>query len=723
MNIIDLLKALKEESVSDVFLCEGKPPQVRHHGQIETFDEHVLTKEDFLSFFDEYLPAGTWEHLLEERDVDIGLSLSALERFRLHLGFEQGAVSLVGRKVPSGAMKFEELNLPPVLESMMQETRGLILVTGSTGSGKSTTMAAMLHYINSFHQRHIVTIEDPIEFIHREDKSHITQREIGSDTIDFSSALRAVVRQSPDVIFIGEMRDLETIKTAMSAAMTGHLVISTLHTVDAERTLERILNYVSEGQQHQFALDLSTALKGVVSQRLLPRKNGQGMIPAVEILVNTPHVSKLIASQEIEEIGEAIKAGGSEGMVTFNRVLVGMVEQDLITPETALAGADKREEMKLILQGMETGIDTLRAQSNSMEQATTSMKSLLKSALHYKASDLLLTVGNAPTFRVNGDLLATNVTPLNAADTRNLLFSILNRRQRANFERNKEVDFAMSITLTDDAGDQRYHRFRVNGFYQKGTISAAIRVINQNVPSPAELRMPQTIMDMASKHHGLVLITGPTGHGKSTTLACLIDHINQTRACHVITIEDPIEYVHQNRKAIIEQRELHADTLSYNNALKYILRQDPDVILVGEMRDPETIAAALTAAETGHLVFATLHTNDAVQTIDRVIDAFPPHQQNQIRSQFASCLLGIVAQRLLPRKNEDGRIAAFEVLKGSTAIKANIRDDKCHQIKASMETSQKDGMITMDKALEDLYEQDLISAKTVREMSADVKVL
>jgi len=723
MNIIDLLKALKDESVSDVFLCEGKTPQVRHHGKLETFAEQALTKEDFQSFCEEYLPADTWDNLIEERDLDIGLSLSPMERFRLHLGFEQGAVSLVARKVPSGAMNFEELNLPPVIKTMLEETRGLILVTGATGSGKTTTMAAMLHYLNGNYQKHIVTIEDPIEFIHREENSHITQREIGSDTKDFSSALRAVLRQSPDVIFIGEMRDLETIKTAMSAAITGHLVISTLHTVDAERTLERILNYVSEGQQHQFAMDLSNALKGVVSQRLLPRKDGQGMIPAVEILVNTPHISKLIASQDIEEIGEAIKAGSSEGMVNFNRVLVDMVERDVITPETALAGAEKREEMKLLMQGMETGIDTLRAKGGGIEKGTASMKSLLKSALHYGASDLLLTVGNAPTFRVNGDLLATNVASLNAADTRNLLLSILNRRQRADFERNKEVDFAMSITLTDDNGDQKYHRFRVNGFYQKGTVSCAIRVINQFIPSPAELHMPQTIMDMATKHHGLVLITGPTGHGKSTTLACLIDHINETRSCHVITVEDPIEYVHQNRKAIIEQRELYADTMSYKNALKYILRQDPDVILVGEMRDPETIAAALTAAETGHLVFATLHTNDAVQTIDRVIDAFPPHQQNQIRSQFASCLLGIVAQRLLPRKNGEGRIAAFEVLKGSTAIKANIRDNKCHQIKASMETSQKEGMITMDKALEDLYEQELISAQTVRELTEANKLL
>ena len=317
-----------------------------------------------------------------------------------------------------------------------------------------------------------------------------------------------------------------------------------------------------------------------------------------------------------------------------------------------------------------------------------------------------------------------NVNKLNAADTRNLLFSVLNRRQRAEFEQKKEIDFALSITLNEGGtGAEKYHRFRVNGFYQKGSISCAIRVINQVIPGADQLGLPPVILDMANHHHGLVLITGPTGHGKSTTLACMINQINLTRSCHIITIEDPIEYVHNNKKAIIEQRELLADTLSYGNAMKYILRQDPDVILIGEMRDPETISAALTAAETGHLVLATLHTNDAVQTVDRIIDSFPPHHQNQIRSQLAACLVGVVAQRLLPRKDKNGRVAVFEILTGTIAVKANIRDNKTHQIKATMETSQKEGMVTMDKALVDLYNQDLITRQTVKSMALDKNII
>lgn len=723
MNILELLKNLKNEDISDIFLTEGKIPKVKRISKMETFGSEKVSRDNFVSFFNEHLPPNTWDRLQSELDLDIGLSLSPTERFRLNIGFEQGSINLIGRKVPSGALEIQDLDLPPIIEKLAQEPRGLILVTGATGSGKSTTMATILHFINKTYQKHIVTIEDPIEFVHIEEKCHITQREIGSDTKNFANALRAVVRQSPDVIFIGEMRDLETIKTALSAAMTGHLVVSTLHTIDAEQTIERIINYFPESQQTQVALDLSIALKGIISQRLVPKIDGGGLIPAVEILVNTPLVSRLIANQEVDEISEVIKAGQSEGMRSFNRALFKLVQTKKISAEAAMAVADNREEMKLLLQGMETGIDSLRAKAGDKVEVTTSMKSFLKAAIHYKASDMLLSVGNAPIFRINGDLLEMNVDKLNAADIQNLLFSILNRRQRAEFEQKKEIDFALSITLTEEDGDEKYHRFRVNGFYQKGCVSCAIRVINQEIPGADQLGLPPVVLNMANKTHGLVLITGPTGHGKSTTLACMINQINKTRSCHIITIEDPIEYVHKNEKAIIEQRELLADTHSYANAMKYILRQDPDVILIGEMRDPETIAAALTAAETGHLVLATLHTNDSVQTVDRIIDSFPPHHQNQIRSQLSACLVGVLAQRLVPNLNKTGRVAVFEVLIGSIAVKALIRDNKTHQIKAIMETAQKDGMCTMDKALVDLFNAGKISKETVKLLATDKNIL
>jgi twitching motility protein PilT len=255
------------------------------------------------------------------------------------------------------------------------------------------------------------------------------------------------------------------------------------------------------------------------------------------------------------------------------------------------------------------------------------------------------------------------------------------------------------------------YRFRVNGFYQRGNIGAALRVIPKRIPKIEELGLPLVLVRLSEKKSGLILITGPTGHGKSTTQASLIDKINSESACHIITVEDPIEYVHSNKRAVVEQRELGADTFSFSQALKYVLRQDPDVILVGEMRDTETIAAALTAAETGHLVFATLHTNNAPQTIDRIIDSFPAHQQNQVKLQLGGVLLGVVAQRLIPLKDEEGRIAAFEVMVGTPAVQALVRDGKTSQLQSVMETSFKDGMVTMAKATEELYNKGKISKK------------
>ncbi len=513
-------------------------------------------------------------------------------------------------------------------------------------------MAAILHYINSNFNKHIVTIEDPIEFIHQDAKSVVTQREIGSDTLNFASSLKNVVRQSPDVIFIGELRDMDTIQTAISAAMTGHLVVTTMHTVDTTQTIERIINYFPDHLRDQIAMDFSLALRGILSQRLIPLQSKDGVVVSMEILVGTPLIQRLISKRELGEIEGALKAGSGDGMQTFNRNLTSLCQDGLISIEAGAAAATNKDEFLLSVQGMETGIDTLRNTGEENEALQNlNMKNLLKAAVKHKASDILITLNSAPVLRIDGQLNELNHHPLTAIDTQKLLFSILTPTQRGQFEEEKEIDFALSIAKLDnkESGvEMKNYRFRVNGFYQKGAVSVSIRVVPQTIPSVEELQLPAVIPQLSEKHHGLILVTGPTGHGKSTTLACIIDLINKTRSCHIITVEDPIEYVHGSKNAIIEQREVHADTKSFSNALKYILRQDPDVILVGEMRDQETISAALTAAETGHLVLATLHTNDAVQSIDRIIDTFSPHQQNQVRSQLASCLNAVIAQRLVP---------------------------------------------------------------------------
>jgi twitching motility protein PilT len=372
---------------------------------------------------------------------------------------------------------------------------------------------------------------------------------------------------------------------------------------------------------------------------------------------------------------------------------------------------------------MESGIETFRHDNDLVNQDSKilNMKRLLHTAIANGASDLLITSGSKPSLRLDGDLKPLDTEPLTPSDTKRLLFSLLNAKQRETFEEQREIDFALSINISRTKGGKTEnsipYRFRINGFFQRGNVAIAVRVIPKKIPRPEELGLPKVLLDIAKKSQGLILVTGPTGHGKSTTLASMINIVNENRACHIITIEDPIEYVHANKKAVVEQREVYADTLSFSNALKYVLRQDPDVILVGEMRDPETIAAALTAAETGHLVMATLHTNSAAKSIERIIDTFPAHQQNQIRIQLSGSLLGIFSQRLIPRRDGNGRVAAFEVMINTNAVQNIIRENKTHLAPSVIETGAKVGMINMDKALKELYERNIISRAEVKKLS------
>lgn len=348
-------------------------------------------------------------------------------------------------------------------------------------------------------------------------------------------------------------------------------------------------------------------------------------------------------------------------------------------------------------------------------QSKISIDELLIKTLELNASDLHITTGLPPVVRLYGELRALDYPKLLPNDTRELIYSIMTQEQRDLFERNWEYDFSYSIPGKG--------RFRVNVYYQRGSVAAAFRTIPAKIPSIEELRLPPVVQEFAMKPRGFVLVTGPTGSGKSTTLAALINIINETRSCHIITIEDPIEFLHPHKKSVINQREVGTDTRSFANALKYALRQDPDVILIGEMRDLETIQTALTAAETGHLVFATLHTVDAPQTIDRIIDVFPPHQQQQVRIQLAGCLQGIISQQLLPTADGKGRVVACEILVATAGIRNLIREGKTHQIYTAIQTGQKYGMQTLDMALADLVRRGWITYDTALEKCQDPQIL
>lgn len=712
-NIIQQLCAHMEAcKASDLFLSAGRYPAFRIGGTVvEQNTYQKILPEQIQEFVHASCQPGTWQQLLTEKDLDCGITIPNLGRFRLNLSFQRGNPSIAIRRIPPGALDHRKFFIPDEIVALADEARGLILVTGATNSGKSTTLNVLLHHINSNAAKHIVTIEDPIEYAHEDIKSVVSQREIGTDTKDFATALKHVVRQNPDAIFIGEMRDMTTIQTAISAAMTGHLVCATMHAIDATQTVEKILTFFPEAIKEQIANDLAHTLIGIVAQRLLPRRDKpQERIPAFDFLKLTPLARRLIANQELVELPEVLKAGVQEGMTTFNRSILKLFQDGFVDFEAAKQAASNKDEFLLLVQGMETGIDTFRNYSTNQEQGI-SIKKLLKDSIHYKASDLILTAGSPPTVRIDGELRPFDMPILAPADTQKLLYSILSYVQRANFEQNKEIDFALAFKEDSIANITDTNiRFRVNGFYQKGAVAVVIRLIPTVIPSLPELELPPIAAQLCTRKQGLVLVTGPTGSGKSTTLAAMINQINHTRACHIITVEDPIEFVHKHHASLVEQREVHADTLDFNNALKYVLRQDPDIILVGEMRDPETIATVLTAAETGHLVFATLHTNDVTQSVDRIVDVFPADRQNQVRSQLASCLEAIISQRLLKRTGTNGgRIAAFEVLVGTTAVKALIREQKTHQLLGIMEASAKDGMITMERALQNLLQAGKIS--------------
>jgi twitching motility protein PilT len=330
------------------------------------------------------------------------------------------------------------------------------------------------------------------------------------------------------------------------------------------------------------------------------------------------------------------------------------------------------------------------------------LNALLIQVLERKCSDLHMTIGAPPTIRLNGSLLPIEGYPeLTAAVLQKLLFAIITQKQRERFEEELELDFAYSVPGKA--------RFRVNMYRQRDAIGAAFRLIPYEIKKLEELNMPPSIANFAMLPRGFVLVTGPTGSGKSTTLASLVDLANRNRRDHIMTVEDPIEFLHQHQSCLVNQREVGEDTHSFQNALKHVLRQDPDIILVGEMRDLETISVALTAAETGHLVFATLHTQDAAQTIDRIIDVFPPHQQQQVRVQLAGALQGIVCQTLCKTADGRGRVAASEVLVATPAIRNLIREGKTHQIYSALQAGAKHGMQTMDQNLAEMVVSGRIS--------------
>jgi twitching motility protein PilT len=350
------------------------------------------------------------------------------------------------------------------------------------------------------------------------------------------------------------------------------------------------------------------------------------------------------------------------------------------------------------------------------EGVKVNLHQLLRAMIEKGASDMHITTGAPPLLRIDGAIVPLKLPALSPIETKQLCYSVLTEEQKIQFEKSKELDLSFGVKTLS--------RFRANIFLQRGAVSGAFRSIPFKILTFEELGVPPVVLELSQKPRGLILVTGPTGSGKSTTLASIIDKINSETRQHIMTVEDPIEYLHPHKRSIVNQREVGSDTSTFKHALKYVLRQDPDVVLVGEMRDLETIEAALTIAETGHLVFATLHTNSAIQSINRIIDVFPPHQQSQVRAQLSFVLEGVLSQLLLPRAGAPGRVLALEVMVPNAAIRNLIREDKVHQIYTQMQVGQqKHGMQTLNQSLYSLYARRLIALEEAMGRSTDPEEL
>lgn len=430
--VLDLLLQMDAVGASDLFVCEGKAPAWRVDGAVQAVAGAPPTdRAEVEALLQAALGPSGAAAFHAAGDRDCGLSLADGRRVRLNFSRQQGRLSVVARAVQSGALSAEGLRLPEAALRFADKARGLVLVTGATGSGKSTTLAALVHHINQRRPAHIITIEDPIEFVHRDLVGRVSQREVGPDTEGWSSALRHALRQSPDVIVIGELRDLSSMQVAISAALTGHLVLASIHTIDAVQTVQRILSTFQEGQRGQVALDLSICLQGIISQRLLPRADGDGRVVAVELLSNTPPVAMLLREQRSDELNDLMRGQRGGGMQTFNEALVQLLRQRQISLEVAVAYASNPEELALAARGISTGVDSLRDARDEEElDVELDMQRLLSRVLSLGASDLHLAVGRAPQVRIAGRLQPLGRRPLSDGDLRGLLYSILSTRQR-----------------------------------------------------------------------------------------------------------------------------------------------------------------------------------------------------------------------------------------------------------------------------------------------------
>lgn len=646
--------------------------------------------------------------------------------------------TLYGEKVVIRILKRNEetlnrrgIGIPAVedakIDTLLGLTSGVIMIVGPTGSGKSSTMYTLIRELLS-DRTNLITLEDPVEY-------HIkgaTQVQINEKVgLTFASGLRSVLRQDPDIICVGEIRDGETAEIAMRAAMTGHLVITTIHTEDAISAIDRLRDM---GVAPYL---IAAGLRGVISQRLLRK-----ICPNCKTQIQPP--KKALEMAGIPENPGKLYwqgAGCDQCFHSGYRGRIGVFEVMLIQEELRrciLEGADRTRFLEAARRSEPVCSDAgTRAEAGrrgcfdggrgdpdaagavngaEREEETDGMygiEELIALAAEKRASDVHLIAGLPPKCRIDGRIETLTDGGLTREDCEEY------GRQLAG----NAADQIEAIGQLDFSASFAGRRLRVNLFRQQGALSAAIRLLGSTIPNLSELGLPEAVNQFSSWNKGIILVTGETGSGKSTTLAAILNEINQNRPLHMITLEDPIEYVYEPVQAIINQREVGVDVESYDKGLYAALREDPDVILIGEMRDPATIETALMAAETGHLVFSTIHTNSAIDSIDRIVGVFPEDKQPQIRMQLSMTLRAVLSQQLVPRAGGQGRAAACELMMLTPAIRNLIRDGKTPQMQSYLLSSAKEGSITMDNFLIRMAKEGVITPQTAVDASQDPQEL
>ena len=619
------------------------------------------------------------------KECNFAIAPPGIGRFRVSAFVQQGFTGAVLRTINAKIPTLEELELPPVLKEVVLSKRGFVILVGGTGSGKSTSLAAMVGYRNEKTRGHIVTIEDPVEYVHAHKGCVVTHREVGVDCESWHLALKNTLRQAPDVILIGEIRDRETMEYGIQFAETGHLVLATLHANSSNQALDRIINFFPEERREQLLMDLSLNIRALISQRLIPREAGSGRIAAMEIMLASPLISDLIFKGEVAKIKDVMARSNRLGMKTFDQALFDLYEAGLISYEDALRNADSKNELRLRvkleskreMKNPEEG-GSRRCRSSRKKKARCSRcpisaaapaqvmntKPLFKLMVERKASDLFFTCNAPVKIKIEGKIFPVNKQVLSPETVRQAALGLMTAEQIEHFNEELEIDFAIS--------EPGLGRFRVNVFYQRGYPAMVLRYITAEMPKLEDLGMPEILKDLVMLKRGLILMVGAAGAGKSTTLAAMINYRNETSSDHILTIEDPIEFLHTNKKSIVNQREVGLDTKSFARALRSAVRSAPDVILVGEIRDRETMEAAIALAGTGHLCIATLHANNCAETLDRIINMFPRDQHNQIFLDLSQYLRAILSQRLVAAKS-GMRVAASEVMVNTPHVSELIK--------------------------------------------------